>query len=144
MIVLHSKLNTTNHKIDILSRYVNTFTRVSKSDNMTASTEPSKKKNDKPEKGIKKFAIYHMKGCIHCHNFMNKKQKNGMSKCEELRNIYKNDKSVEILDFQYGLDEEAQNFNAFPAFRIITETENIEYNNKRDISSITEAINNTN
>jgi hypothetical protein len=47
-----------------------------------------------------------------------------------------------ILDFQYGIDNEAKKFKAFPMFRIITENGITDYTDKREVSSIQEAINN--
>lgn len=143
MISIYGKIQINSNKIDILGRYVNTYINNLQISNTTASVnQNNSKKSDNQEKGIKKFAIYHMKGCGHCHNFMDVKQENGMSKCEELRHIFKDNSSVEILDFQYGKDDEAKKFNAFPMFRIITENGITDYTDKREVSSIQEAINN--
>jgi uncharacterized protein YxeA len=146
IISIYGKIKINSNKIDILGRYVNTYMNTSKITNTTASVKKNisnnSKKSDNQEKGIKKFVIYHMKGCGHCHNFMDKKQENGMSKCEELRQVFKNDTSIQILDFQYGIDNEAKKFKAFPMFRIITENGITDYTDKREVSSIQEAINN--
>ena len=144
MLSLYRKSNTNSNKINILGRYVNTYMIKQYTDNKTASVENKNQQSDNSVKGTKKFAIYHMKGCGHCHNFMETKQANGMSKCEELRHIFKNDSEIEIVDFQYGRDEEAKKYNAFPMFEIITENGSTEYNGQREVSDIVEAINNTN
>lgn len=157
MLYTYRTLKEHSNKIDILGRYVNKYinnnTTISSTpaimnNNTTISGIPpfiksTEKISDNPEKGIKKFVIYHMKGCGHCHNFMDVKQNNNMTKCEELKDIFKNDSSVKILDFQYGRDEEAKKFNAFPMFRIITENGITEYNKNRDVSSMVDAIKNT-
>ena len=142
MISLYRKTNTNSNKISILGRYVNSYMNKQHSDNKTASVENKSQNNS--EKTLKKFAIYHMKGCGHCHNFMEAKQENGMSKYKELRNIFKNDSSVEIVDYQYGRDEEAKKYNAFPMFEIITKNGITKYNGRREVSDIVETMNNTN
>ena len=147
-------------KIDILGRYVNMYINHNISSNNTTqhnttqhnttqhnttfAEKTTNKMKDEPEKGIKKFAIYHMKGCGHCHNFMDIKQNNDMTKFDELVNVFKNNNSIKILNFQYGRDDEAKKFTAFPVFKIITENGITDYNKERDVEPIIEAINNTN
>ena len=144
MLSLYRKTNTNSKKIDILGRFVNSYMNKQHSDNKTASIENKNQQSNNSENGTKKFAIYHMKGCGHCHNFMETKQENGMSKCEELRHIFKNNNDIEIVDFQYGRDKEANKYNAFPMFEIMTKDSVTKYNGRREVSDIVEAINNTN
>lgn len=143
ILCMYKKININTNNIVLIGKYINTNLNKPVSSNYTSTDNQSTKKNDNQEKGIKKFAIYHMKGCGHCHNFMDTKQENGMSKCEELRDIYKDNSAIEILDFQYGRDAEAKKFSAFPTFRIITENGITEYSGKRDITSIIDAIEKT-
>lgn len=98
--------------------------------------------NNSSTNGVKKFVVYHMKGCGHCHNFMFDKQNNGLSKYEEIKHIFSNDKNIRIIDYQYGRDIEAKKYNAFPTFEITTDNGTIEYRGQREVSSIIDAIKN--
>lgn len=97
-------------------------------------------KNDKPEQGIVKLAIYHMDGCGHCHAIMHRSG-NDKSLYEKLKDNYANDPKVKIYDFMAGRDKEADVYRFLPVIKIITINSSDEYNGPRDYNSIVEAIN---
>ena len=97
-------------------------------------------KTDKPESGKTKLCIYHMNGCGHCHDIMTIKQSNGMTKFEELRQVFADKPEVDVLDFQHGRDPEASKFNAFPVIMLVKDTGNIEYNRERSVEGMARFI----
>jgi hypothetical protein len=105
-------------------------------ENMTAQVA----KSDKPENGVVKFCIYHMNGCGHCHDIMSIKQDNGMTKFEELQQVFKDKPNVQILDFQHGKDSEASKFRAFPVIMLVKDGSNIEYNRDRTVEGMARFI----
>lgn len=96
-------------------------------------------KNDRPEKGVVKLCVYHMKNCHHCHDIV-RPGANGKSKLQELRELFSNTDSVKILDFEYGVDNEASKFQSFPTILIITENGSTEYNGNRTTDDMKSAI----
>jgi hypothetical protein len=107
---------------------------------MNGPTKKVSVKSDRPEKGIMKLAIYHMKNCGHCQDIMENKQENGKTKFENLKAIFNDQGNVQILDFQYGRDQEAGQFNAFPTIHIITENGTVPYNGPRDVMAMARAL----
>jgi hypothetical protein len=109
----------------------------------TTEQKPKKQfiKSEKPEKGIVKLIIYHMFGCGHCMNMIDIKQpKNGMTKFEELNKLFENDNSVQIMDFKYGRDEEANKYFAFPLILLVTSNGTEEYRGPHEVSDMAKAI----
>jgi hypothetical protein len=104
--------------------------------------DPNILKNDKPEKDITKFVIYHMNGCGHCHDIMQVKNSNGKTTFENLCDVYANDDSVHILDLLYGKDNVPGEITGFPTIRLITENGRKEYYGKRDAQAMSEYITN--
>jgi hypothetical protein len=108
--------------------------------------EPEKQKkqfvkSDRPEPGITKFIIYHMQMCGHCMNLMDKKQeKNNMTKFEELVQVFANDPGVQIMDFKYGRDKEAERYRAFPTMLIVTTKGSEEYHGPHEVQGMVKAI----
>jgi hypothetical protein len=98
------------------------------------------KKTDLATKNVVKFVIYHMPGCGHCVDIMKNKQQNGKTKFEELRSMFANDNTVQILDFELGKDPEANKFTGFPEIHIITETGDVPYNGQRTVKDMADAI----
>lgn len=93
-------------------------------------------KTDHPEKGILKFCIYHMNGCGHCEDIMSIPQSNGLTKFEELKNRFKSNPSVKILDFKSGVDSEASKYRAFPVLMVIKEDFSAEYERERTVDGM--------
>ncbi len=105
-------------------------------------SSPSITKNDRPEQGIYKFVVYHMNGCGPCQNIMVvKSERNGLTKFDMLKNIYASNPNVQILDFQYQRDAEANKYNGFPVVKLITPDDEIEYNGPRTVQSMADFIN---
>jgi len=102
---------------------------------------PSQKKTDLKEPGIVKFAFYHMNGCGHCANFIKIPGANGKTKFQSLVDGFANDSGVQILDFLYGRDREANRFTAFPMIYIISDSGTQEYNGPLEINQLADAIN---
>jgi hypothetical protein len=103
--------------------------------------QPSQKKTDLKEPGIVKFAFYHMNGCGHCANFIKIPGPNGKTKFQSLVDGFANDPGVQILDFLYGRDKEANKFTAFPMIYIISDSGTQEYNGPLEINQLADAIN---
>jgi len=103
--------------------------------------QPSQKKTDLKEPGIVKFAFYHMNGCGHCANFIKIPGANGKTKFQSLVDGFANDSGVQILDFLYGRDREANRFTAFPMIYIISDSGTQEYNGPLEINQLADAIN---
>jgi len=99
------------------------------------------KKSDKPEPGIIKLIIYHMTGCGHCMNIMDRKQNlNNMTRFEELCQMFSNDNSVQVFDFKYGRDNEASKYRAFPVILIVTSEGAEEYRGSHEVLDIAKAV----
>lgn len=97
-------------------------------------------KNDKSEQGVTKLVIYHMNGCGHCHAIMDKKRDGSKSIFDELNDMFKNDNTVKIYDFQLNRDKEAEKFQAFPVIKIITSNGEFDYNGPRDANNMSKAL----
>jgi hypothetical protein len=109
--------------------------------NSNTASRMSYTKNDKPEQGIYKFAVYHMEGCGHCSDVMSvKSEKNNAIKFETLKNIFGQNPNIQILDFQYQRDQEANKYNAFPVIKLITPDDEIEYNGPRTVRDMAQFI----
>jgi ssRNA-specific RNase YbeY (16S rRNA maturation enzyme) len=89
---------------------------------------------------VVKFVIYHMPGCWHCADIMKNLQENGKTKIEELRLIFADDQTIQILDYELGKDPEADNFIAFPEIQIITERGIIPYYGMQTVNNMVESI----
>jgi hypothetical protein len=98
---------------------------------------PKNGMRDIPEKGKVKFIVYHMhKGqCGHCDQVMN-------GVYIKLKNMYKSNSKVQILDFETGIDEEANKYHAFPVLRLVTPNKQTELHS-RELADIVNAINNS-
>jgi hypothetical protein len=108
-----------------------------------ATTEPAKKsvrRSVDKEHGITKLIIFHMKGCGHCTDIMERKQQNNKTKFEHLVDIFAQDPSVHIIDFQYGRDREAEKYNGFPVLLIVTGDGEEEYTGPREVPHIAKAL----
>jgi hypothetical protein len=97
-------------------------------------------KSDKPESGKTKLCIYHMRGCGHCHDIMDTKQSNGLTKFQELQKVFASKPEVEVLDFQHGRDPEASKFGAFPVIMLVKDTGTMEYNRERSVEGMSRFI----
>lgn len=99
-------------------------------------------KTDRPESGVFKIIIYHMKGCGHCMMLMERQNTNEksifekLSEIENVPNICKSNERIQVLDFQYGKDNEASKFQAFPVIMFVTPNGSEEYSGSRDAQSI--------
>lgn len=93
-----------------------------------------------PESKSIKFIIYYMHGCGYCNDIMVDKQANGMTKFEELKKIFSTNPQIKFLDFMYGRDKEANQYNSFPVIKIYKINGEIEYNGPRDVSSMANFI----
>ena len=87
-----------------------------------------------------KIHIYHMPNCKHCYNLMYNKDK-GPSPYMQLIETYKLNKHIEIKDFLYGRDKEANKYNAFPVILFITKNQEIEYTGPHTAEKIIESVN---
>lgn len=96
--------------------------------------------NEIPKKGVIKIIVYHMQNCSICSDIMNTIQKSGKTKYEELKEIFKNDSRVKIINFEYGKDIQANKYNAFPVIRVLTINSDDEYNGPREVLSIVKYI----
>lgn len=99
-------------------------------------------KNDNPEKGKTKLCIYHMQGCGHCDAIMSVKQSNGKTVFETIKDTFADDKSVQVLDFKYGRDKDANKYNAFPVIAIVTEKGRHGYTGQRTPEHMITAVQN--
>jgi hypothetical protein len=84
------------------------------------------KMKDLPEDNTNKLIIYHMKNCGACKPIM----KDIHSNNKTMYDILKSDLSqhnVQVLDFQYGRDTEANKFNSFPTIVMVNNTGGKEY-----------------
>lgn len=99
-----------------------------------------KSKSDVPEHNVIKLCIYHMEGCGHCEEIMTRKQENGKTKFEQLKEIFEKVNNVKIQDFKLGTDPPANKFNAFPVILIVGEFGSEEYNGPREVTNIVGAL----
>lgn len=108
----------------------------------TVTVDPQKvnKKSVEKEPGITKLIVFHMRGCGHCVDIMEKKQENNKTKFEHLIDIFAQDPSVQIMDFQYGRDREAEKYNGFPVILIVTGDGEEEYMGPREVPHIAKAV----
>ncbi len=114
---------------------------VSATSKATIPTQQNEKKTDLKESGIIKFIFYHMNGCGHCSDFMKIPKANGKTKFESLVAAFTNDPIVKIVDFQYGRDNEANKFTAFPTIYIVSDKGSQEYNGSQEVEELIKAIN---
>lgn len=92
------------------------------------------------EPGITKLIVFHMRGCGHCMDIMDRKQENNKTKFEQLTDIFATDPSVQVMDFQYGRDKEAEKYNGFPVILMVTEEGEEEYQGPREVVNIAKAV----
>lgn len=97
-------------------------------------------KSEAPEKGIVKLIVYHMPGCGPCGLIMKPGPNGEKSKYEQINDIFKNDRTVKIIDYQLGRDKEADKFRSFPTIMIVTEEGRDEYRGPNNVVSISKAI----
>lgn len=103
----------------------------------TYTSEPLPRENiqQKPKEKVK-FVIYHMKGCIHCHNIMD--PRNGQKSIyDQLVDQFKDNNDVII---QHHHENIPNDIRAFPTIRIIKGGVVREYNGQRDVASMANAI----
>ena len=81
-----------------------------------------------------KIHIYHMPNCGHCQKLMEG------GPFQQLVNAFK-DSKVEVKDFLYGRDSEANKYSAFPVIKLIKNNKELEYNGPREATNIIEAFN---
>jgi hypothetical protein len=81
-----------------------------------------------------KIHIYHMPNCGHCQKLMEG------GPFQQLVNAFKGSK-VEVKDFLYGRDNEANKYSAFPVIKLIKNNKELEYNGPREATNIIEAFN---
>lgn len=98
------------------------------------------KKSAVPEPGVTKLIIFHMRGCGHCMDIMDRKQQNNKTKFEQLSDIFSTDPAVQVMDFQYGRDKEAEKYNGFPVILIVTIDGEEEYMGPREVVNIAKAV----
>lgn len=93
--------------------------------------------NNNKSKSIK-LVIYHMDGCGHCHDLVEKKQINNKSILENLKEYFKNDPDIMVIDYKYGRDEivKTKGIMYFPTINLEKHNETIEYNGNRDLKSL--------
>lgn len=126
--------NSVNHPPDHPPAPAMSSTTQQEKNKINAFESNNDSKNDSKKKI--KLAIYHMNGCGHCYDLMRTKQKNGNTKFEELKNIFKNNDRVEIVDYLYSRDKEANKFNAFPVIEITTDCGAMEFNDSREVGDM--------
>lgn len=105
--------------------------------NDTTNTHNDNRQSNNKSKSIK-LVIYHMDGCGHCHDLTEKKQINNKSILENLKDYFKNDPNITIIDYKYGRDKivEAKGIMYFPTIKLEKQNETIEYNGNRDLKSL--------
>ena len=103
-----------------------------------ASDNVESNMDDNPENGKIKLVIYHMRGCGHCEDMVDKKLQNGKTVVENLREIFKNDPQIFVLDFQYQRDPivAKRGIMAFPTIKMVKPDGAYEYNGRRDVESL--------
>jgi len=87
-----------------------------------------------------KIHIYHMPNCKHCYNLMYNADK-GKTHYMQIVDAYKTDPQVEIKDFLYGRDSDAEKYNAFPVILFTKDDKEIEYHGPHTADKIIEAAN---
>ncbi|VBB18239.1 Protein disulfide-isomerase [Yasminevirus sp. GU-2018] len=97
-------------------------------------------KSETPESGVFKVIFYHASWCGHCKAIMNRNRPDEKSQYEKLNDIFSDDDTVVILDFQHGRDEEASRVQSFPTIMFVTESGAEEYRGNRDAVSIAKAV----
>jgi len=97
-------------------------------------------KPEDEEDGIVKLIIYHMPGCGHCNTIMKNGPNGEKSQFDQLKYIFKDDKTVGIYDYQLGRDKEADKYRSFPTIMIISSDGTDEYRGKPDAVSMAKAI----
>lgn len=109
-------------------------------DNLDTSKSKEPLNRDPQNKSPVKVIIYHMDGCGHCMDIMQKIQSNGKTKYQTIKDVFSKVPYVSIVDYKYGRDKEADRYNSFPVIVIATEEGEKEYNGPRDVISISKAI----
>jgi len=105
------------------------------------NTNLSSFKSIKRESGITKLIIFHMEECKHSDEIMvTKQKKNNKTMFEQLSYIFEKDPMIQVLDFQFGRDKEANKYYAFPVILIVTGDSEEEYTGPRRVSNIIEAV----
>ena len=87
-----------------------------------------------------KIHIYHMPNCKHCYNLMYNADK-GKTQYAQIVDAYKTNPQIEIKDFLYGRDSEADKYNAFPVILFTKDNKEIEYHGPHTADKIIEAAN---
>lgn len=95
--------------------------------------------NNKPMQNNVKLIVYHMAGCGHCRDIM-ENDAGKKSKFEQLKDMFKDDKQVVILDYKLGRDKEAEKFNAFPVIMLVNKNGSVEYQGPRNVNDLAKAI----
>lgn len=84
--------------------------------------------------------VYHMDGCGFCDDIVKNKQANGTTKLEQLKRMFNNNPNIDIIDYKYGRDPEADSFSSFPVIVLKTNDGEEAYNGDRSIDSLVSFI----
>jgi hypothetical protein len=88
--------------------------------------------------------VYHMDNCSHCTKLIKNVDSNGMTVLEKIQKYYPN---IKVEKYEYGVDKEADEFNAFPMIIIekhykVNKISKYEYNGERNADELIKFINN--
>jgi len=89
-----------------------------------------------PRKSKIQLIIYHMAGCPHCTDIM----KGSPSKYMSLKQVFKNNPNVSIIDFEVGKNKEASKYNSFPTIELVKNGDTKLYEGERTVDAMKNAI----
>lgn len=83
-----------------------------------------------------KLIIYHMAGCPHCTDIM----EGSPSKYMSLKQLFKNNSNVSIINFEVGKNKEASKYNSFPTIELVKNGDTKLYEGERTVDAMKNAI----